>query len=846
MKKCVSYIIVCICGMFNVLPSNAQDALYIFRNDSQLLNAFFYSEIDSITYSVYDEWGREYDEYMTQVVYTPDSVYWIPLAAIDSVAFVQPETIYQPNTYELDTKYMPYVKSVDSLTITFALSLPSNLKPSVKDVLYNFAYLAPFDRGFLGRVESVKTNADGIVVNCNLADITEVYKQYASCQNHVQDKERTKAVVSDDATTISKNFNIGYFREIDESGKISFNGNLNYKANIRTVVLVMDGQKQICVQSTENFTLALGYGLELEGSKEEVLDIGKPWLFPSGPLEFSFQPQVYFDINATIALNAETSYTWQVYHEYGNINGEEYDGKQTWSSDGKININKDLVFDGSLSTGVIEQLVIGFPMRSFGVGIELKAGPLITGEIPLKTTSESHINTTFYELAKDANLSFSMIAEITPCAILLGEKIWNPNNIKFEVSRHLWTRYLFPEFSDLSITDTKARMANIGSTVSRNVIFPQKIGFALYNDNDLLENIVYSPTNFQFEKEFNNPMDLTFEQLKNNTKYTVYPIIDLWGNTIRAYPSKTFKLEVNVITGNVTDITADAAVCYGQIDPMDSYPDISYGICYGTTSDLSVGKSNHEMATADVSGNFRVFLNKLDESTDYYYCAYMQLGEIFYYGEIKQFQTLKNDIEDDPPGGNDSDITPGEAIDLGLSVKWAGCNIGATKPEEYGGLYGWGDPTGEHTEWAGDYEPFSEEMKTVYGYYGGYGDNISNITGTSLDIAKAKWGDEWRIPTIEEYKELVSKCTSVWTIYKNVEGRMFIGPNGNKIFFPSTAIRRGTKIERPHGSGGCRYWSGTYNQQWGDPCVIALFSGNIRTDGTLNPCYGLAIRPVCK
>ena len=90
MKKSIIFILSCL----SVLTSTAQtigEAFYIYRNDGQF-NAFFRTEIDSIAYSNYDADGNWYEDVVTQRVYTQDSLYQIPLAAIDSVGFVTPET----------------------------------------------------------------------------------------------------------------------------------------------------------------------------------------------------------------------------------------------------------------------------------------------------------------------------------------------------------------------------------------------------------------------------------------------------------------------------------------------------------------------------------------------------------------------------------------------------------------------------------------------------------------------------------------------------------------------------------------------------------------------------------
>lgn len=139
-------------------------------------------------------------------------------------------------------------------------------------------------------------------------------------------------------------------------------------------------------------------------------------------------------------------------------------------------------------------------------------------------------------------------------------------------------------------------------------------------------------------------------------------------------------------------------------------------------------------------------------------------------------------------------VTEGQTVDLGLSVNWAGWNIGANSPEETGGLYGWADPTGERT--STDFSDYPSATPP------------DNISGTEYDIAIAKWGAEWRMPTVEETKELSEKCTWEWTEYKSVMGMMVTGPNGNCIFLPAAASRTGENVSNQVGKRGC-YWTGT-------------------------------------
>ncbi|WP_337475373.1 leucine-rich repeat domain-containing protein [Parabacteroides johnsonii] len=666
MKRWLFFIMLCTCGLFDSFTAKSQEALYIFRNDEELLTPFFYSDIDSITYSAYDEAGKVHNEYVTQVVHTPDSIYRIPLAVIDSITFVQPETIYQPDVYELDARYLPYVKTVDSLTITFTSSLPSDLKPSKGDVLYNFAYQTPFERGFLGNVKSVHLNADEIIVDCDLADITEVFKQYVSYQIHKPDEIQTKAVVSDTTETISQDFSLTYSHDIGKIGEFSIDGDCSYSSIIRTKVLVLGEEKHICIQSNDEYKLDTGFDLAIKGEAKDAISILFPIRFPVGILECSIQPQICYSLNASASLTAaHSSCTLKIYHEYGVINGKEYDGKHEWSLTSESDFSKDVTVEGSFLLGANFQLGIGLPMQSLGVGFDLQLAPQFTidGSISPAKNPGAEINTDLYEIKKDANIRLDAVANISPCAFVKGEKLWSDEDGKNHFSLNktvpIGTRYLFPEFSELVIQTNMTGSADVSSMVSRDLIFPQQIGYALYDDNKELKEIVYDSDKLQLNKDYKNPLNLRFDHLKHNTQYTVYPIIQHQGQEFLANPSKAFKIDlnINITTGNTTDISTNVAVCHGRIYPIENTSGVTYGICYGMTAALSAGTNAIIPATADENGSFSVHLNGLQENSVYYYCAYMSLNGEYQYGEVKNFKTdnSKEEGSEEQPGDEDID-----------------------------------------------------------------------------------------------------------------------------------------------------------------------------------------------
>jgi hypothetical protein len=119
-----------------------------------------------------------------------------------------------------------------------------------------------------------------------------------------------------------------------------------------------------------------------------------------------------------------------------------------------------------------------------------------------------------------------------------------------------------------------------------------------------------------------------------------------------------------------------------------------------------------------------------------------------------------------------------EWVDLGLSVKWATCNVGAASPTEVGGKYVFGGLKEKETP-----KIISDDLAE-------YTVSWNGIASSEFDVAHAQWGTHWRLPTVSEFSELIDKCSISITTIGGVDGVKIIGPNGNSIFLPVTS---GTK-----------------------------------------------------
>ena len=186
------------------------------------------------------------------------------------------------------------------------------------------------------------------------------------------------------------------------------------------------------------------------------------------------------------------------------------------------------------------------------------------------------------------------------------------------------------------------------------------------------------------------------------------------------------------------------------------------------------------------------------------------------------------------------------AIDLGLptGTKWACCNVGATKPEEYGDYFQWGktQETNEHNSNTSLH--YNGNTSTSYNFDG-------NIVGTEFDVAHVKWGGEWKMPSWDKSVELTDQCSFEWVIVNGISGGRFIGPNGNSVFLPSC----GSYGQR--GLIGCgimgAYWTGTKRPPYypyvnNDAYSFGFYSpsegGRGANEGWSDCYHSLSVRPV--
>lgn len=248
----------------------------------------------------------------------------------------------------------------------------------------------------------------------------------------------------------------------------------------------------------------------------------------------------------------------------------------------------------------------------------------------------------------------------------------------------------------------------------------------------------------------------------------------------------------------------------------------------GTTPLLKVDSDNYWTISYDNGNTYTKLLDANNQpisatSSDSYFESVEIIGNDFVI-------ILKDGTELSIPIGS---INPYRAIDLGLSVKWASMNLGATDITDFGKRYLWSDPSGEG----------------VMFYF--KSPELTDICGTKYDIVRKELGGKWRLPSRKEEYELATKCKWARATINGVTGMKVTGKNGNSIFlpptgyeFPASGSLGTTKV---YDSTNGYYWTGE-SKPYSEGYMAYCFSFNGSTynyDATYNSNYvKLAIRPI--
>lgn len=192
-----------------------------------------------------------------------------------------------------------------------------------------------------------------------------------------------------------------------------------------------------------------------------------------------------------------------------------------------------------------------------------------------------------------------------------------------------------------------------------------------------------------------------------------------------------------------------------------------------------------------------------------------------------------------------------EAVDLGLSVKWANMNVGAESVTDYGKYYAWGATTDNYSEsknysWANT--PYYNGDGTTHSWSKYTGSDSKSTLEAADDAAAVNWGGSWRMPTETEMQELLDNTTRTWQSNYNssgIAGYLFTstktGYTDKSIFLPAAGYRDGSSLYDADGNG---FWSSTHSSNASCGRSLIFFSDYASMYSYRSRYYGLPVRAV--
>lgn len=550
----VSLVVALFPTMAMAQESSEKNAIYIYRNDGDF-NAFLNCDVSDITYSNIDLNGVRHHRAVVQEIHTPDSVYRIPLAAIDSVTFDAPKPVFKSDVFHLTAEHLPYIQDVTGSTLSFYASIPSALMPSLGDVVVSDIIDEHFESGFAGRVVNIQTLRDHVLIECETVGIDDVYELLVCVGKSVGYTEgdspsgapRRISIDSEGVLTYTMD-PLHYTFISNEDGSESGHAMLTLSPSIEMNYAICYNMKDRenrfkCVVSP-----ILDSDLDFEWNKtfhKEFKTDSIPIKIPTKvPLLFArLELAAFLDLDGRFDLKATQHTRLQANIGYDSQE-KEHNGFVFNFEGSEINLPEGTVdLTASLHTGLSVKFVTFFVTEDLASAyIQLKAGPRVGANINFKTELGKPVS---WECLSDSHITLEpLVATLTAgVSTLFTEDATLPTK-EWSV---FGTReyYLFPDFSKPALPAIghaeNCSLTALTTDISKNLLFSVTPGLRLYDNKNKVVKTVFSETEYKNEANWTKS-NLQLELNKGTQavpagNYRAVPVFLLYGTEMEANSS---------------------------------------------------------------------------------------------------------------------------------------------------------------------------------------------------------------------------------------------------------------------------------------------------------------------
>lgn len=552
-----------------------QDAMYIYRNDGKF-HGFYNADVVRIGFSKVDTLGREHIDYVVQEIETLDSLYRIPVSAIDSVSFITPRTIYADGLKATTTSELwDYVVASDSMTcITLSAATPVTLIPAVGDKLCTTKSRNLLPGGFYGTVQKVSTTTAGILVECKNEGFAHYLKRHmfkggARVNESAESAARRRIQahrVGHDSQSAYLNIQIDTIKkEWDWSGEHEFNDNWKVSGEAKAGIAIAP---EFYVTAFGYFDLESGLNMDcamrvkanmqfdvhakatIEGTFEECFKgtiiwiPDTPFFITTGPgflTTFTGELEMNYHYEDDIAVEVQAQVNQSAYTDNIMLNANTR----------KLGHQEKLEVTGTATITAGPFYKVAFILGTEDIGkieARIDAGGKTSMQITVSSDNfyehTDSINTALYDaLNQDGSIKVGAYAKAKITAKLLKwEKEWPA--WEYEPG---WTMDggVVPKFSEPTIRsyDASSQRLSVGTSLSRSVLIftAGPVGFELFDDDGKpLGKRVWTEKEYIATDWFGDSYNLTFTGVEPEKWYIVHPLCHFGSKELVAGPGKRF------------------------------------------------------------------------------------------------------------------------------------------------------------------------------------------------------------------------------------------------------------------------------------------------------------------